>query len=57
MYLTARGWGMSPDQFWSMTLVEFLTEAMHRNYHRNDPALAGSLSRADLDDLQELLNE
>lgn len=59
MLMTARTvLGLTPHQFWyEMTLVEFLTEMLHRNYYATDPNLAGGLSRADVDRLMDLLDE
>lgn len=42
---------LSPSEFWAMTLVEFITELAWLDYHENDPSLAGSLSKADVDAL------
>lgn len=47
---------LSPSEFWAMTLVEFITELAWLQYHENDPELAGSLSRADVDEIRALMD-
>lgn len=51
MYLAARSWGVQPGEYWDMTLGEFMAELEQRR--PRDPAndYAGSLTRADVEDL------
>ena len=52
MYLCARVWGLSPDQFWDMTLGEFLTEWDWRQ-RQDGRGRAGGLTQAEIDALME----
>lgn len=48
---------LPPSEFWAMTLVEFITELAWLDYHENDPNLAGSLSRADVDAIRAQMDQ
>ncbi|MCJ8334566.1 MAG: hypothetical protein MJH10_10035 [Epibacterium sp.] len=53
MYLAARSWGISPPDFWDLTLEEWFLEAeMRRPEMPGD--FAGKLTQADVDDLWEV---
>jgi len=52
MYLSARGWDIQPGEFWNMTLGEFLVEFEHRRPRDPENDYAGSLTRADVDELR-----
>lgn len=54
MYLTARGWGLAPSEFWAMTLAEFMVEADARAPFDPSRDYAGSLTQADVDFLKEM---
>lgn len=55
MYLIARGWGIAPPHFWSMTLHEFLAELRWRD-PQNVPGgkYAGRLTQADVERLMKM---
>lgn len=43
MYLTARGWGIQPSEFWAMTLSEYMLELEAR--YRETPQGRHELKR------------
>lgn len=52
MYLAARGWGIQPGEFWDMTLGEFMAEYEMRRPRDPQNDYAGSLTRADVNELR-----
>ena len=56
MYLSARQWGVSPSEFWGMTMAEWFCEYEFNRPRDKTTDFAGSLTQADVDRLTELLN-
>tara|TARA_R100001086_G_C11648724_1_gene206733 strand:+ start:188 stop:361 length:174 start_codon:yes stop_codon:yes gene_type:complete len=57
MYLLARQWGIQPGEFWAMTLNEWFFEYDQRRERDPSRDYAGSLTQADVNRLQKLLEE
>ena len=55
MFLVARGWGISPDQFWSMTFSEWLCEYEWKR-PRQEGDYAGKLTRGAIDEIKAMLH-
>ena len=55
LYLSARSWGIQPSEFWCMTLAEWFSEAEQRR-EKQPGDYAGNLTRADVQELQEIAN-
>lgn len=55
MYLWARQWGIQPSEFWEMTIPEWWLE-YELNVQKDDEKFAGKLTRADVEELKELLH-
>ena len=51
--MVARGWGLSPTDFWDMTLPEFFAEYDTREYYKPNDKFAGKMSQAQVDELTE----
>ena len=56
MYLWAREWGIQPSEFWGMTIPEWWLEYELRAPAPKDERYAGTLTRADVDELKEYMN-
>ena len=56
MYLWAREWGIQPSEFWAMTISEWFAEYELRAPAGEGERYAGSLTRADVDELKELID-
>ena len=55
MYLWARQWGIQPSEFWEMTIPEWWLE-YELNVQKDGEKFAGKLTRADVEELNELLH-
>lgn len=55
MYLWARQWGIQPSEFWEMTIPEWWLE-YELNVKKDGEKFAGKLTRADVEELKELLH-
>jgi hypothetical protein len=56
MYLWAREWGIQPSEFWDMTMGEWWAEYDLRA-PSGDEKFAGKLTRNDVDELRDWMNE
>lgn len=56
MYLWAREWGIQPSEFWDMTMCEWWAEYDLRA-PAGDEKFAGKLTRDDVDELRDWMNE
>lgn len=56
LYLIARSWGLTPSEFWDMTLPEWYLEYWDRSPRVQGQDYAGNLTRGDLDDIKEWMN-
>lgn len=55
MYLAARAWGLTPSEFWDMTLGEWMLEASARaNMHEDQPPIPGKLTHSEAERLLAL---
>jgi len=57
MYLWAREWGIQPSEFWKMTMAEWWLEYELKAPKDPQGTFAGKLTRADVDELKELLED
>jgi hypothetical protein len=57
MYLWAREWGIQPGEFWEMTIPEWFLEYELKAPKDKSETYAGKLTRADVDELKELLSD
>jgi hypothetical protein len=55
VYLHARAWGIQPSEFWAMTIGEWFLEYNFRD--KDSGTYAGSLTRADVDDLMDWMDK
>lgn len=55
MYLWAREWGIQPSEFWEMTIPEWFLEYELKAPKDPKDTYAGKLTRADVEELKELL--
>jgi hypothetical protein len=51
----ARSWGLTPSEFWGMTMAEILLEFETRR-DRTEGDYAGSLTAGELDELRDWMN-
>lgn len=56
MYLWAREWGIQPSEFWQMTISEWWLEYELKSPKDPKGTYAGKLTRADVEELKELLH-
>lgn len=56
MYLWAREWGIQPSEFWAMTISEWWLEYELRAPAPKDERYAGTLTRAEVEELKEYMN-
>lgn len=54
MFLAARSWGLSPSEFWSMTIPEYYAELEWRA--PAEKTHAGKLTDEDVEELKAYLN-
>jgi len=54
MFLAARSWGLSPSEFWSMTIPEYYAELEWRA--PAEKKHAGKLTDEDVEELKAYLN-
>ena len=58
MYMTARGWGLPPSEFWGMTLGEWCLEAAwHAGQVENGPSVPGVLKPSEFDRLRAMIED
>jgi hypothetical protein len=57
MYLWAREWGIQPSEFWGMTIPEWWLEYDMKAPKAAGDTYAGNLTRADVEELKELLED
>jgi hypothetical protein len=57
MYLWAREWGIQPGEFWEMTIPEWWLEYDMKAPRDPKDTYAGKLTRADVEELKELLED
>lgn len=57
MYLWAREWGIQPSEFWAMTIPEWWLEYEVKAPKDPKDTYAGKLTRGDVEELKELLND
>lgn len=57
MYLWAREWGIQPSEFWQMTIPEWWLEYELRAPAEQGERFAGGLTRAEVDELRELIED
>jgi len=56
MYLWAREWGIQPGEFWQMTIPEWWLEYELRAPAAKDERYAGTLTRAEVEELKDYMN-
>ena len=56
MYLYSRQWGLSPTEFWDMTLPEWFIEYWDRTPRVRGRDYAGTLTNGDIEDIREFMN-
>lgn len=57
MYLWAREWGIQPSEFWEMTIAEWFLEYEIKAPKDPKDTYAGTLTRADVEELKDLLKD
>lgn len=57
MYLWAREWGIQPSEFWQMTIPEWWIEYELRAPAEKSERYAGTLTRAEVEELKELVED
>jgi len=57
MYLWAREWGIQPSEFWEMTIPEWFLEYEIKAPKDPKETYAGKLTRADVEELKDLLKD